>query len=218
MASSFSIMAESTGRGSSGSSSWPPMQKPILPSNPSLKNDGSVPAIMNYVSQQTKEISTRRDIGGSDSTLVGAIWEPTQIQVANARLLLKDDNKRMTLDRNGFELWSNNYDESIEQMDFCNQDQVVDEYYPLCERLVSDAIKSQQSVSSSSATSIAAVYAFDHNVRSSDIVSVGKIKSKRALLSDDGEEDKAAPQVQNPAGLVHADYTKTSAPRRNSKV
>lgn len=216
MASSFSIMAESTGRGSSGSSSWPPMQKPILPSNPS--NDGSVPAIMNYVSQQTKEISTRRDIGGSDSTLVGAIWEPTQIQVANARLLLKDDNKRMTLDRNGFELWSNNYDESIEQMDFCNQDQVVDEYYPLCERLVSDAIKSQQSVSSSSATSIAAVYAFDHNVRSSDIVSVGKIKSKRALLSDDGEEDKAAPQVQNPAGLVHADYTKTSAPRRNSKV
>ena len=165
--------------------------------------------LISYVSAETTEISTRRDLGGSDSALIGAIWEHTMVQVNNARLL--EDDKQMKLDSNGFQLWTKNpanmSEGFIQQMDFCNQDQVVDNYYPLCESLVSEALMSQES-SSSSSTSIKCICAFDHNVRSNDKSSVGKIHSKHT------EQEAANPQVQNPAGLVHADYTKTSAPKR----
>ena len=51
-------------------------------------------------------------MGGSDDAIVGAIWNPTLVNVANARLLLLDgDEKKMTLDTNGFELWSENKDD-----------------------------------------------------------------------------------------------------------
>jgi len=103
----------------------------------------------------------------------------------------------MTLDKNGFQLWfeSNGKEKDIRQLDFCNQDEVVDNYYPICEDLVRDALKSQRSSSSSPPLII---QAFDHNIRSNDKASVGEIK--RASTANE-EDDSANPQVQNPAGI-----------------
>lgn len=180
---------------------------------------------MNYVSPETTEISTRRDVGGSDDALVGAIWNPTLVRVANARLVQNSEN-RMNLCDNGFELWSDDPQGEninlIQDIDFCNQDQVIEEYYPVCERIVAEALSSK--ITSASSSPLAVVCAFDHNVRSSDRASVGEItkcKCKHSMENDgkgDAREGAAEsitmPQVQNPAGIVHADYTKISAPRR----
>lgn len=176
------------------SSSWPSM---IIPPSSTIKlseESSSVPGIMNYVSEECKDISTRRDLGGGDSTLEGAIWKPTQVNVNNARIL--DGDERMTLDKNGFQLWSesNGKEKDIQKLDFCNQDEVVDNYYPICEDLVRDALKSQRSSSSSPLI----IQAFDHNIRSNDKASVGGIK--RASIANE-EDDSANPQVQNPAGI-----------------
>jgi hypothetical protein len=190
----------SSGRGS-GSSAWPSMQPPS--SDQSIKYRGSlvqaVPAIMNYVTHETTEISTRRDIGGSDSTLIGATWAPTVVRVSNARLGAADiANENLTLDRNGFELVSNQEEQFklVKDIDFLDQDQVVNRYYPTCEQIVRDVLQN------SDPTPIAGIFAFDHNVRSKD--KTATIKSSSASEA----------QIQNPAGLVHADYTLTSAPKR----
>ena len=152
---------------------------------------------MNYVSQDTTEISTRRDTGGSDSTLIGAKWEPTTVNVANARLgVMGQATECLTLDRNGFELLPSQLPKEI---DFLDQDQVVNEYYPLCEQIVKDALQSE---TTSDSPPITGVFAFDHNVRSKQ--KTGTIKST----------SKSEAQIQNPAGIVHADYTRVSAPKR----
>ena len=175
------------------STSWPLMQSPP-PSSTVKEESNSVPAVMNYVSEECKDISTRRDLGGGDSALIGAIWKPTQVNVNNARILDGDD--RMTLDKNGFQLWSENNgkEKDIHQLDFCNQDEVVDNYYPICEDLVRDALNSQKSSSSTPLL----IQAFDHNIRSNDKASVGEIR--RASMANE-EDDSANPQVQNPAGI-----------------
>ena len=220
MATSVGSVKNSGGRGS-GASSWPPMQR--VPIEHNIGDGSSTSAIMNYVSPETTEMYTRRDLSGSDSKLEGVIWSPTLVNVADARLL--EGNVKKTLDANGFELWEGTKNDEdattlYEQMDYCHQDQVVDEYYPMCEQLVSSAMLSQgtKKGSSSKKTPIACVCAFDHNVRSSSKASVGKIRSARhlSMTNEDqkAEDEAAAPQVQNPAGLVHADYTKISAPRR----
>eukprot|EP00957_Ditylum_brightwellii_P051386 3896928-Ditylum_brightwellii.AAC.1 len=54
------------------------------------------------------------------------------------------------------------------------------------------------------------VKAFDHNIRSS---SSADQKLKNSQNNQDGDEVVDA-TVQNPASLVHADYTRVSAPRR----
>lgn len=187
--SSKAVNQKMTAKETTSSTSWPSMIIP--PSSASLEN--SVPAIMNYVSEKCKDISTRRDLGGGDSALIGAIWKPTQVNVNNARILDGDD--RMTLDKNGFQLWSesNGKEKDIQQLDFCNQDEVVDSYYPICEDLVRDALKSQRL----SSTPLI-IQAFDHNIRSNDKASVGEIK--RASTANE-EDDSANPQVQNPAGI-----------------
>jgi len=169
-------------------------------------SSSSVPAIVNYVSAETTEMSTRRDLGGGDSTFVGVIWEPTNVKIHNARL----STIEMTLDRNGFQLHRSAEDDDIgtlQEIDFCHQDDVVDAYYPICENLVANSLKT------STSTPITCVCAFDHNVRSNDHSSVGKIKASSQMTNDDGTEPPA-PQVQNPAGIVHADYTIVSGPRR----
>ena len=183
-----------SGRGS-GSSSWPSMQNPSL--EMFLDRPNSVPAVMNYVSNDTTEISTRRDAGGSDSTLIGAKWKPTTVEVANARLgVVERATEGLTLDRNGFELSPS---QLPEEMDFLDQDQVATKYYPFCEQIVQTALQSQTSTGS---TPIVGVFAFDHNVRSKR--KTGAIKSA----------SKSEAQIQNPAGIVHADYTRVSAPKR----
>ncbi|KAL7524393.1 hypothetical protein ACHAXR_000557, partial [Thalassiosira sp. AJA248-18] len=210
--------SDSNGGRGSGTSAWPSMERPPADDAKDRQHDSTTPAIMNYVSRESTEISTRRDLGGSDDALIGAIWDPTVVRVADARRLLGSDNE-MTLNVNGFELktWSKSEEEEqdqmtlIREMDFCDQDRVVEDYYPTCERIVSEAA----SESSCPSTPIACVCAFDHNVRSSDRASVGEIKSKQNESNvEGGEAAAAAPQVQNPAGIVHADYTITSAPRR----
>jgi hypothetical protein len=221
-----SLTADGGGSRGTGTSSWPSMHRP--PAQPGETDVESVPAIMNYVSTKTIEISTRRDIGGSDDALVGAIWNPTLVRVANARL--RAGERRMNLDDNGFELCSNDdlrgeNMNPFQHIDFCNQDQVIDVYYPMCERLVAKALTSQKSyiTTPSSSSPIAMVCAFDHNVRSSDRAAVGNIQSKcnpSTASEEEGDDEGNAdskhimPQVQNPAGIVHADYTKVSAPRR----
>ena len=210
----------------------PPSDQPIKYLNlddgksTSQRSVCSVPAIMNYVSPESTDIYTRRDLAGTDDALMGAIWNPTVVRISNARLGVAtdpDDDSRtekkpkaLNLDANGFELYTNSHNEEVtalKQIDYCHQDEVIDTYYPLCEQLVAQAIVSQSTPKSTNPTAktsppIACICAFDHNVRSSDRASVGKIKSNAE------DESPSTPQVQNPAGLVHADYTRDSAPRR----
>jgi hypothetical protein len=74
-------------------------------------------------------------------------------------------------------------------LDFFDHEQVIRTYYPECAEIVREA---------SGAKFVAA---FDHNVRSA----AGK-QSKRRI--------EGGQQVQGPAGVVHGDYTLTSAPQR----
>jgi len=74
-------------------------------------------------------------------------------------------------------------------IDFFDNDAVLNNYYPLCADLVKEAAGAR------------AVYAFDHNIRSA----AGK-KSKKMITGGQ--------QVQGPAHAVHGDYTLTSAPDR----
>ncbi|KAL7464982.1 hypothetical protein ACHAXS_005311 [Conticribra weissflogii] len=229
MVSSASPPATSAiGVGNGRSSAWPSMTRPpasetieYVPSSGACEVIKSVPGVVNYVAHETTEISTRRDLGGSDDALIGAIWAPTVVRMNNARLGVVTDrnnanhnSRELTLDENGFELHSNLSDEefsTIKSLDFCNQEEVVDTYYELCQKLVESSFLSQPSHSGEK-QKIACVCAFDHNVRSTDRASVGKIKSNASNASPN--EAAVAPQVQNPAGLVHADYTRDSAPRR----
>lgn len=71
-----------------------------------------------------------------------------------------------------------------ESMDFLDKNAVIDTYYPHCENLLREYL---QAVDDGAKVK---VYAFDHNVR---------LQNKGAI---------------NPLGIVHRDYTKTSAPRR----
>ena len=204
-------LAAAGGRGSSFSStttssatSWPKMERPSIEDVADLQHTR---AIMNYVSRETTVMSTRRDLGGGDSTFEGVIWEPTLVDVHNVRL----STTAMDLDKNGFQLQRSKDDTvgMLQEIDFCHQDDVVDSYYPICEELVADCIKA----SASTTTKIACVCAFDHNVRSNDHSSVGEIKPSSMSMIN-GDDTESPPQVQNPAGIVHADYTIVSGPRR----
>eukprot|EP00956_Cyclotella_meneghiniana_P017161 scaffold27690_cov74-Cyclotella_meneghiniana.AAC.4 len=192
----------------SGSSAWPsmistPADRTTINYHATSTVVSSVSAVMNYVSTKTTEISTRRDMGGSDSTLVGADWDPTLVTVANARISQCTNNasQKLTLDKNGFELWAEDGNDKYQEINFLDQDQVVNQYYPMCEQIVKDALASQ---TTSNSTPIAGVFAFDHNVRSKEKMSFGAIQSS----------SRSEAQIQNPAGIVHADYTRTSAPKR----
>jgi hypothetical protein len=92
-----------------------------------------------------------------------------------------------TLERNGFERRAQPLRNP--KLDFLRQRPVVEDYYPECADLVRDV------------TGAAHVFAFDHNVRSA------RGKERRTRI-DGGQE------VQQPAHIVHGDYTLTSAPQR----
>lgn len=188
MATSSSSPVPFVGRGSSPSSSWPKMGLPpeqLVQQEPEKWVYGS----MNYVTPSTELIYTRRDLAGSDGKLEGAEFVPTTVKVHNGRRLNKN------LHQNGFQLFPNTL--SNLDIDFYNQQEVVDKYYPHCEELLKSFLE-QSSPNGEQVT----VTAFDHNVRSNQ--GAGKTKLK----------DGGGATVQSPAGLVHADYTKVSAPRR----
>ena len=100
----------------------------------------------------------------------------------------------MSLRRNGFEL--RHYDLKDPDVDFFDQNAVVEKYYPECEKLLADALAEDGGADRKTFT----VRAFDHNVRST--------QSAREMKNSSGGT------VQTPVAVVHCDYTKVSAPRR----
>jgi hypothetical protein len=95
---------------------------------------------------------------------------------------------KKTVDRNGFELVEDSPVDS--QLNFLDYSQVVNKYYPHCEALLKDKL----------GPGVAVVKAFDHNIRSNQ--GFGR------------ELQNTNAKVQGPGGMVHADYTRVSAPRR----
>lgn len=89
-----------------------------------------------------------------------------------------------TLDENGVTL----KEHVCEHVDYFDEDQILQKYYPICCDLVKQVTGAEK------------VIAFDHNVRSKTLADV---KAKAA-----------GAQVQGPVFLVHNDYTVTSAPQR----
>jgi len=171
--------------------SWPKAQPP---QRSGIKRgvDGEVVAVngvFNYQSDSIKrslvangQIVTKRDGSGSDAELHGAIWEPKEVTVHNAR-----SETALALDVHGFELR-----ESPTTMlygEFYEEDKILRNYYLECQELIKQV------------TGASIVVAFDHNLRSAS----GK-KASSAI--------KGGSSVQNPATLVHGDYTLTSGPRR----
>ena len=98
----------------------------------------------------------------------------------------------MCLSKNGFELRHHELKDS--DIDFFDQDAVVEQYYPECEKLLAEALAEEGN------SKTFTVRAFDHNVRST--------QSDREMKNSSGGT------VQTPVAVVHGDYTRVSAPRR----
>lgn len=173
-------MATDSNGTNNSKSVWPRIE---LPSDPSAQYDDkkqvlAVETLMNYCSPHVTHMQTRRDLGGTDSELEGASWAPTKLKIENGRL------SGPSLDRNGFQLVDSPMRKTI---DFKDSDSVIDQYYPICEKLVKTM------------TGAPIVHAFDHNIR----VSGSKLHDKEGNTV-----------LQQPIGVVHNDYTHVSAPRR----
>ena len=163
----------------------------------------SIPAKMNYVTPETTLISSRRNLEGTDSTLEGANWDTVECRIHNAR------GKGFVLNKNGFELVhhdistnenDNDNDNDNDDIDFFNQDDVVRRYYKSCEDLITETLLKDDEYHSNN-TSFQ-VFAFDHNVRSSNKSDEKTIKNSTGGV------------VQIPVAVVHGDYTRVSAPQR----
>lgn len=184
-------MANTNGNANANSSTsvWPTIELPkdsaihyCDAKNNDKKTIRSVTSSMNYCASHVTDVHVRRDLGGTDSELVGASWLPCKINIQNGRL----SKKPPTLDKSGFQLVSSPLapDHTI---NFKDSDSVIDNYYPICEKLVQKM------------TGCATVHAFDHNVR----VSGSELRDQQGNTV-----------LQQPIGVVHNDYTHVSAPRR----
>jgi len=145
----------------------------------------SVHAVLNYQAPGVDAVYTKRDSGGSDGVLHGAEWRPCQVVVSDGR----HSSEPFSLDQNGFTLSKEAQPPERRPEDYYDQDRVIGDYYGECEALLKRV------------TGAAVVKAFDHNVRSA----AGKQTGRRLV---------GGSLVQEPAGLVHGDYTQSSAPRR----
>ncbi len=148
-------------------------------------------ARLNYVSDATEsslfrngKVRINRDADGSDAGMQGIDLNPQQLAVRNARTLPSD--RRPTLASNGFELLSCPL--ASVDTDFLDLQQIVEAYYPECERTIGAAMGGR-------------AIAFDHNVRSA----LGK-KSRNRIAGGQS--------VQKPLHMVHGDYTLTGGPQR----
>eukprot|EP00873_Tetraselmis_striata_P035085 jgi/Tetstr1/455349/TSEL_042184.t1 len=170
--------------------SWPP----LMPGDGgvALGSAGellSVSSTFNYLSQRVPRSLERNGKVGTKRGVTGD--DSGMFGVEWSTVQSRVHNARgagKTLATNGFELRDFPLREEI---DFYNSDDVVARYYGECEALVQ------------AATGATHVAAFDHNVRS-----VAGNSTGRKL----GGNTAAA--VQTPLGVVHGDYTITSAPER----
>ncbi|MBM4256364.1 MAG: hypothetical protein FJ147_10740 [Deltaproteobacteria bacterium] len=147
--------------------------------------DSSVPSSL----YRNGKMLLRRNADGSDSELLGVVYDERHVTVHNARLLT--GTQRRTVEKNGFELCFRPV--MHPNLDFLDHQDVAQHYYHECAQLLKEV------------TGAATVVAFDHNVRSTD----GK---QRKLRIRGGQE------VQGPARITHGDYTLTSAPERLQRL
>ncbi len=131
------------------------------------------------------KVLTRRDRDGNDADSVGMDVEELMIAIGDARSLKREC--RRTIEIHGFELLDRPL--ARRNLDFYDHQHVVRDYYPECVAILREA------------TGAARVFAFDHNIRSTT-----GMESKRRIAGGQ--------QVQEPARLVHGDYTLTSATQR----
>lgn len=125
-----------------------------------------------------------RNADGSDSDMQGVVQVRKEMAVCDGRSLPAES--RRTLSTNGFELLEQTPRESA--LDFLDQRQLVQRYYPECARIVEQITGGR-------------AFAFDHNVRSAQ----GK-KTRTRI--------KGGQEVQEPIHVVHGDYTLSSGPQR----
>ncbi len=128
-------------------------------------------------------VGTERSADGSDGADFGTTWVRHRVPIADARAA------GLELDKNGAQLTHSPVDKELPNLDFMDQADVLEKYYPHCCKLVQEM------------TGASEVYAFDHNVRSRSLKTAG------AQISGGNA-------VQGPAAVVHNDYTITAAPRR----
>ena len=154
-----------------------------------MEGQTATPGFLNYIHPATEsslrrngKVFLRRDGDGSDSGLQGVTQSRQAVEILDARRL----RETPSLARHGFELLQRPLADPA--LDFYDQQQVLQRYYPECVRLVE-------------AHTGARAFAFDHNVRSA----LGKKTSRRIA---------GGQQVQEPLHLVHGDYTLTSGPQR----
>ncbi len=126
----------------------------------------------------------RRDPDGNDDGMQGVVSNRREMAIYNGRSFPGDQRRQLA--GNGFELQSRPLERA--NLDFLDQTQVVQDYYPECARVIEQATGAR-------------AFAFDHNVRSAQ----DKQSEKRI---------QGGQQVQEPLHLVHGDYTLTSAPQR----
>ncbi|GAB5359861.1 hypothetical protein AAMO2058_000578400 [Amorphochlora amoebiformis] len=132
------------------------------------------------------KVYTARDTSGTDGSLYGVAWDPTYVEINNARALPKAPK----LTREGFEIREHDVDSKLgSEFDFFDNNSILTRYYPSVEEMVKEA------------TGASRVYAFDHNIRS-------------ATGSHSKEKLKGGSSVQGPAHIVHTDYTLTSSKQR----
>lgn len=131
------------------------------------------------------KVLTRRDADGSDAGTEGMVLEKREMTIHDARLYTAEE--RRTIAKNGFELLNRPLADT--GLDFFVHNAVTQKYYPECAEIVQDA------------TGAAHVFGFDHNIRS-------------AAGKEDGRRITGGQEVQEPAHVVHGDYTLTSGPER----
>ena len=141
------------------------------------------PTRLNYAAPETVKAVLKRDLSGYDSEVKGMERREETVWVENGR------RHRLQIHPNGFELIGSTVSSQqglASDINFLSKDDVLDRYYPHCEKLL------EQHLSSDAGDQVLLVKAFDHNVR----------------------QETPAPQMMKPLTEVHGDYTSTSGPRR----
>ena len=181
---------------SASSSAYPqilPSENPIVDRSNGDADSSliSVTGRMNYVTPDTNQIDIHRHKDGTDSGMQGATWQPVDLPIANGRLLQKK------LHQHGYQLVDLTQEEKLNENtahvnDFLDTNQVIDNYYPICEQLLQKILGPDVEVAK----------AFDHNIR------ISREDKQEELKGGGGSK------AQVPIGMVHGDYTKVSGPKR----